>query len=81
VRIHLLAFAGLRELLGASERELALPQGARVRDAWAALAQRYPALDDLRASTRLARNGRITTFDDTLANGDELALLPPVGGG
>jgi molybdopterin converting factor small subunit len=81
VRIRVVTFAGLRELLGASERELALPPGSRVGDAWATLARSYPALDDLRASTRVARNGRVTTFDDALANGDELALLPPVGGG
>ncbi|HZY97522.1 MAG TPA: MoaD/ThiS family protein [Candidatus Cybelea sp.] len=81
MEIRVLAFAGLRELLEGPERDLELPTGARVRDAWAALAQRWPALDDLRASTRVARNGRIATFDDALADGDELALLPPVGGG
>ena len=81
MEVRLLVFAGLRELLGASERELALPEGARIRDAWELLAQRCPALAELRGSTRVARNGRLASFDDDLSDGDELALLPPVGGG
>ncbi len=81
MRIHLLVFAGLRELLQAPERGLDLPDGALIADAWRALAREYPAIDAERRSTRVARNGRIASFDDELAEGDELALLPPVGGG
>jgi molybdopterin converting factor small subunit len=81
VRIRLIAFAGLRELLQAPERSLELPNRARVDDAWRALASEHPALDAQRASTRVARNGRLASFEDELADGDELALLPPVGGG
>lgn len=81
MRIRLIAFAGLRELLQAPERSLELPDRARVDDAWRALANEHPALDSLRVSTRVARNGRLASFEDELAEGDELALLPPVGGG
>jgi molybdopterin converting factor small subunit len=81
MRVRVLAFAQLRELLGAGEIALELPNGARVVDAWAALAQRCPGLDGQRASTRAARNGTLVTFDQALADDDELAILPPVGGG
>lgn len=81
MRIRLVAFAGLRELLQAPERSLELPERARVDDAWRVLAREHPALDSQRASTRVARNGRLASFEDELAEGDELALLPPVGGG
>lgn len=81
MEIRILAFARVRELLETGERELELPEGACVRDAWDLLAQRYPSLDELRSSTRIARNGAFVNFDDPLDDRDELALLPPVGGG
>jgi molybdopterin converting factor small subunit len=81
MRIRVLAFARLREIMEAPERLLELPLGARIRDCWSALAERYPALAAERASTRVARNGRLGSPDDLLADGDEVALLPPVGGG
>jgi MoaD family protein len=81
MRIRVLAFARLRELLGAGEQELELPERSRVGDLWSALASRYPALGELRRSTRSARNGRLVSPDEPLADGDELALLPPSGGG
>ncbi|HEV3195890.1 MAG TPA: MoaD/ThiS family protein [Candidatus Cybelea sp.] len=81
MRIRVLAFARLRELLGAPEITLELPEGARVVDAWSALAQGCSELDEQRASTRAARNGNLVAFEEPLADGDELAILPPVGGG
>lgn len=81
MRIHVLAFARLRELLGAPGTTLELPAGARARDAWALLVERVPALDEQRGCTRIARNGALVPFDEALEEGDELAVLPPVGGG
>jgi molybdopterin converting factor small subunit len=80
MRIRVLAFARLRELLG-SERYLDLPADARIEDAWSALAQERPALEAERGPTRAALNGRVVSFAESLADGDELAFLPPVGGG
>jgi molybdopterin synthase catalytic subunit len=79
--IRVLAFARLREVIGASERSLDVPENARIEDAWKALLRNYPALRDERHSTRAARNGQLVSFDEALCEGDELALLPPVGGG
>ncbi|HET6275406.1 MAG TPA: MoaD/ThiS family protein [Candidatus Cybelea sp.] len=81
MRIRILAFAALRELCHAPEHAIELPAGARVTDAWGALAREFPALAAHRASTRIARNGQVASFEEALADGDELALLPPVGGG
>lgn len=81
MRIRVLAFARLREILNAAETVLELGAGARVGDAWAALADGLPALEEHRASTRIACNGRLVAHDHALHNGDEVALLPPVGGG
>jgi molybdopterin converting factor small subunit len=35
----------------------------------------------LRASTRFVRNGAFVDAETSLADGDELGLLPPYGGG
>lgn len=79
--VHLLAFARLRELLEARETPLVLADGATAQSAWDALAERVPALAPLGPSTRFACNGKLVVGDEVLHDGDELALLPPVGGG
>ena len=79
--VRVLAFARLRDVLGGDEFALDLDNGACVADAWAMLERRVPALHDHAATTRIARNGCLAALDETLAPGDELALLPPVGGG
>ncbi len=81
MQIRVLLFARLREAIGASERSLELPEGACVEDAWEILARGRPGLGDERRSTRAARNGSLVSFEERLRDGDELALLPPVGGG
>jgi MoaE-MoaD fusion protein len=81
MRVRVLAFARLRELMAGPEETIDLPDGARVRDAWQALAVQHPGLNELSGSTRVARNGRVGSPDDALVEGDVLALLPPVGGG
>ncbi|MGH7736442.1 MAG: MoaD/ThiS family protein [Candidatus Tyrphobacter sp.] len=79
--VRVLAFARVREVAGFARSELTLPHDARIADAWELLAQKVPALAALRACTRIARNGRIAEGSERLADGDELALLPPSGGG
>jgi molybdopterin converting factor subunit 1 len=79
--IRVLAFARLREILGVPESALELPAGARVGDAWDALTRERRDLEAERSSTRAARNGSIVPFDAPLSDGDEVAFLPPVGGG
>ncbi|MBV9104255.1 MAG: MoaD/ThiS family protein [Candidatus Eremiobacteraeota bacterium] len=81
ISVRVLAFARVRELLGCAERTLQLPPGATVADAWEALAERAEPLRALASSTRLAQNGRIVDGGAPLHDGDEVALLPPVGGG
>jgi MoaE-MoaD fusion protein len=74
VRIRL--FAQLRERAGAPVLELELPEGARVRDALA-------AVGDLAAGLPLvmAINREYAREDAPLHAADELALVPPVSGG
>jgi MoaD family protein len=79
VRVRL--FAIQRELAGTREVPLELADDADVEDAWVALVARYPVLGPGRASLRFARNGDYAEPTTTLADGDEVAMIPPVSGG
>ena len=74
VRIRL--FAGLREQAGYGNRVVELPGRAHVSDVWATL-----ALGDEPAGLLYARNREYVEQDVELAEGDEVALIPPVSGG
>ena len=80
--VRVRAFARMRELLGESEFDLDVPEGATVADVWEALRLRKREIDKLASSTRIARNGQVVPLlHEMVAHGDEIALLPPVGGG
>jgi MoaE-MoaD fusion protein len=79
VRVRL--FAIQRELAGTREVALELADGADVEAAWTALAARFPVLAPGRASLRFARNGEYAEPATPLADGDEVAMIPPVSGG
>ncbi len=74
VRVRL--FAMLRERAGRDSVELELPDGARVSDALAALADVTMGITCV-----LAVNRDYADPDLVLTQGDELALIPPVSGG
>ena len=69
-------FAGLRERAGAAERTCELPEGARVRDVWDEL-----GLGDEPAGLLYAVNREYVEREQSLADGDEVAVIPPVSGG
>ena len=79
--LRVLAFARLRELLGFGERDVAVAANATIDDVWAQLTSASPEAGRLRASTRFARNGVMADGSTQVADGDEIALMPPVGGG
>jgi molybdopterin synthase catalytic subunit/molybdopterin converting factor small subunit len=84
MKIRLLAFASASDALGAGELDLdlpGLPEPAKVADLRAWLDARYPALAPLWPRLAVAVNGAIARPDDPLAEGAEVALLPPVSGG
>jgi molybdopterin synthase catalytic subunit len=81
MRLRLLYFAVVREKLGRDEESLELPAGAHVRDAVAALAERHASIAAMRTKFRVAVNEEFVDDEHALADGDELALIPPVAGG
>lgn len=81
MQLRVLLFAGLRERLRRDAVELALPAGARARDLLAALAAAEPGLAASLSVCRVAVNHEFVANDHLLAEGDEVALIPPVSGG
>jgi molybdopterin converting factor small subunit len=79
--VRVIAFARLREALGFGERAIELEAGATVEQLWSHVAQASTDAAGLRGVTRFARNGALTDGAAVLADGDEIALMPPVGGG
>jgi molybdopterin synthase catalytic subunit len=76
VKVTVRLFAGLRERAGTGERELELADGARAADVWPRL-----ELGDEPAGLLYAVNKDYADADRQLADGDEVALIPPVSGG
>ena len=76
MRVVVRLFAGLRELAGTGQRELELPGDASVRDVWPLL-----GLGDEPPGLLYAVNKQYAEASQALADGDEVALIPPVSGG
>jgi molybdopterin synthase catalytic subunit/molybdopterin converting factor small subunit len=74
VTVTVKLFAGLRERAGWSEREL--DGVARIADVWPAL-----GLGDEPAGLLYAVNKEYAAAEHELADGDEVAVIPPVSGG
>ena len=79
VRVRL--FAMQREAAGTRELRVDVADGATVDDAWAAAVALVPALAPGRGSLRFAVNGVYADAATRLADGDEVAAIPPVSGG
>lgn len=80
MRVDVRLFASYREAAGVSRLDLDLPAGSTVGDALAAIAERHPRIAG-GARVLTARNREYVAADVALADGDELALIPPVSGG
>lgn len=79
--LKILYFASLREAIGRSGEELALPAGcATVGDLRAFLGEHHPVLLSAK-NLRVAVNQKMLGLDAPVADGDEVAFFPPVTGG
>src|SRR5262249_11318159 len=79
--IHVKLFAILRDRAGLPELDLEVPPGATVAAAGAALGEQVPAIRDHLAHSGFAVNRTYAGPGQALADGDELAAIPPVSGG
>ena len=80
MRVRVRFFASYAETFGRDEMGLTLAAGASVADCLAAI-RADPAAARLPPSPLVAVNQRYAKPETLLADGDEVALIPPVAGG
>jgi len=81
MKVRVLFFAGLREALGSKGREVELPSDATLGDLLRQLEQELPIVAEYASRLVIARNEQRCTLETVLADGDEIAFLPPMSGG
>lgn len=79
--MRVLFFAQLKEVTGCDHTELAVAVPLKGEQLWSLLLEKFPGLARHQASVRLARNWEYAAADARFAEGDEVALIPPVSGG
>ncbi|MBL4849603.1 MAG: molybdopterin converting factor subunit 1 [Planctomycetes bacterium] len=79
--LKVLLFAGVREALGCDTVSIRLDSGACVADLLTLLAGEHPEIAARRRSLGVAVNQALAPSDQVLKVGDEVALIPPLGGG
>src|SRR5208337_1941829 len=81
MQVRVLFFGMLKDMVGHSEESKEILEGADLAAVFAAYAARYPAVDALRGRIVMALNQEFADPSARLAEGDEIAFLPPVSGG
>ena len=81
MRVTVRLFARLRDIAGASELNRQVPPGATIGTVWRELAGEFPDLAPYERSISSAVNFDYARMDRAVAEGDEIAFLPPVSGG
>jgi molybdopterin converting factor subunit 1 len=81
MRVKVLFFGVLKDLVGTSEDTIDVPPNATVGNVFEHYADRIGTLRDRRSSILFARNRDFSTGDTRVAENDEIAFLPPVSGG
>jgi molybdopterin converting factor subunit 1 len=74
-------FARARDLGGADQLVVDVPDGATVAELRRRLVALHPKLTDLMAKCAVAADAEFVGDDWVLTEGAEIALLPPVSGG
>jgi len=81
MRVRVLFFGRLKDIVGRSEEDAELSEGARVEDLFARYGRSFPELAQFRASVVASVNQEFAEWRSPLSSGDEVAFLPPVSGG
>ena len=81
MKIDVLFFGVLKDLLGRSVETIDLPEGAGVREVILYYARGSPRFEAMVPSLAISVNREYSRPDRALREGDEVALLPPVSGG
>jgi molybdopterin converting factor subunit 1 len=81
VRVTVLLFARLRDIVGSAELGRDVSAGSTVGSVWRQLVSECPALGPYERAVSSAVNADYAKADQVVRDGDEIAFLPPVSGG
>jgi len=81
MKVQVQFFSRLRDLVGASEMDLEIPEKATAADLLEIVYARTPALRDWDKSILVAVGVEFIDRDHVLEPGDQVSIMPPVQGG
>lgn len=81
MRITVLFFGMLKDIVGRAEDRLTVEEGSSVGRLYELYAARFPKLAEHSSSLLFSRNREFAGRAERLEDGDEVAFLPPVSGG
>ncbi len=81
MRVRVLFFGILKDIVGHSEESLEIDPHSTLASLFDAYSARFETLRNKRPSILFARNREFATPETRLAENDEIAFLPPVSGG
>ena len=81
MRIKVLFFGQLKDVTGLSEDQLEVADGSHLEGVFQHYAGLFPKIGAMAGSIVMARNHEFAHLSSPVADGDEIAFLPPVSGG
>jgi molybdopterin synthase catalytic subunit len=81
VRVRVLFFGILKDIVGRSEDQIDVVEGDRLGGVFDRYAEQFPRIGAMASSIVLARNQQFCDRSCPVGDGDEIAFLPPVSGG
>ena len=81
ITINVLLFGACRETAGAGELSCSLASPATAANVWDELKRQFPALAGFERNALVAVNEEHARMEHPLADGDTVAIFPPVSGG
>jgi molybdopterin converting factor subunit 1 len=81
IRVKVLFFGRLREIVGCAEDFFELTDGESIEVLFTSYGARHPELVEYRSSVVASRNQEFAAWNSALQAEDEVAFLPPVSGG
>lgn len=81
MQVEVRYFAAAREAAGTETEAVEVAEGATLASLLGTVVDRHADLADLAPVLRFAVGERFARTDETLTEGDVVALLPPVSGG
>jgi molybdopterin converting factor subunit 1 len=81
MKCRVLFFAAAAQVMECREKEITMPIGSSVGEAFDLLASEHNALAALSSTCALALEGQLVQREMQLSDGCTIAILPPVSGG